>query len=124
MERVSSPNAPVPAGHYEQGWTHGGLVFVSGQLPIDPLTNAKCTGAAAEQVVRALLNVKAILDAAGTSLDRVLKMTVYVPDIETWDEIDAAYSVFFGKHRPARSIVPTRELHHGFKVELEAIAAL
>lgn len=124
MERVSSPNAPIPAGHYEQGWKHGGMVFVSGQLPVDLVTKAKCTGTAAEQAAQSLANVKAVLEAAGTSLDRVLKVTVYVSDIAVWDEIDTAYKDVFGGHKPARSVVPTRELHHGFKVEIEAIAAI
>ena len=124
MERVYTSDAPIPAGHYEQAWTHGGLVFVSGQLPIDPVTGERCTGTAAEQTAQALGNVKAILKAAGTSPARVLKVTVYVSDIAEWNEVDAAYSRFFGDHRPARSVVPTHGLHYGFKVEIEAIAAL
>lgn len=124
MKRVSTPNAPTPAGHYEQGWTHGGLVFVSGQLPIAPLTNARCTGSAAEQATQALHNVKAVLEAAGTCPERVLRVTIYVSDIAVWDEVDDAYKAFFGAHKPARSVVPTRDLHHGFQVEIEATAAI
>jgi 2-iminobutanoate/2-iminopropanoate deaminase len=124
MERVISQNAPIPAGHYEQGWKHGGLVFVSGQLPIDAVSEAKCTGTAAEQAAVSLSNMKAVLEAAGTGVNRVLKVTVYVSDITIWDEVDAAYRLFFGEHKPARSIVPVRDLHHGFKVEMEAVAAV
>ncbi len=124
MERVYTPDAPTPAGHYEQAWTHAGLVFVSGQLPIDPVKRERCTGTAAEQAAQALHNVEAILKAAGTGPDRVLKVTVYASDIAEWDEVDAACSRFFGSHRPARSVVPTHRRHYGFKVEIEATAAL
>ena len=65
-----------------------------------------------------------MLEAAGSRLDRVLKVTVYVSDIALWSEIDAAYRAFFGGHKPARSVVPTRDLHYGFKVEVDAIAAI
>lgn len=79
---------------------------------------------AAEQATQALGKVKAVLEAAGSRLDRVLKVTVYVSDIALWSEIDAAYRAFFGGHKPARSVVPTRDLHYGFKVEVDAIAAI
>ncbi|OQM76747.1 enamine deaminase RidA [Pseudaminobacter manganicus] len=124
MKKIFSSNAPVPAGHYEQGWKTGDLVFVSGQLPIDPKTKANNDGTAAEQTMQSLNNVKAVLEAAGTNLNRVVKVTVYVSDIAKWDEINAAYKDFFGEHRPARSVVPTPELHYGFQVEIEAIATL
>lgn len=122
MTRVVSPEAPVPAGHYEQGWVSGQLVFVSGQLPINPQTEEKVRGRASAQALQCLNNVKAVLRAAGTDIDRVLKVTVFVSDIAMWDEINDVYATFFGAHKPARSVVPTRELHHGFNVEIEAIA--
>lgn len=124
MERIFTPNAPAPVGHYEQGWKHGNLVFVSGQLPVNPETKEKCTGTVAEQATQSLKNVKAVLEAAGTSLDRVLKVTVYISNIRLWDEVNAVHSEFFGDHKPARSIIPTRDLHYGFKIEIEAIAAI
>lgn len=124
MERVFTPDAPTPAGHYEQGWTHAGLVYVSGQLPIDPSGRANGNATAGEQAAQALGNMKAVLEAAGSRLDRVLKVTVYVSDIALWGEIDTAYQAFFGGHKPARSVVPTRDLHYDFKVEVDAIAAI
>ena len=124
MERVFTPNAPKPAGHYEQGWTHARLVYVSGQLPIDPAGKTKGDATAGEQTTQALGNMEAVLEAAGSRLDRVLKVTVYVSDIALWGEIDAAYQAFFGGHKPARSVVPTRDLHYGCKVEVDAIAAI
>ncbi len=124
MEQILTPNAPRPAGHYAQAIVHRGLVYVSGQLPVDPATGAKRTGSIEEQTLQALENVKAILEAAGSDLGRVLKTTVYVSDIQLWDRVNAVYGKFFGEHRPARAVVPTRELHYGFKIEIEAMAAL
>ena len=124
MIEVSTPNAPPPAGHYAQAIVHGGLVYVSGQLPVDPATGEKRLGPIEEQATQALRNVAAILEAAGSGLGHVLKTTVYVSDIALWGRVNAVYAAFFGDHRPARAVVPTRELHYGFQVEIEAVAAV
>jgi 2-iminobutanoate/2-iminopropanoate deaminase len=124
MEEVSTPEAPLPAGHYAQAVVHGGLVYVSGQLPIDPETGEKRTGSIEEQTSQALENVAAILRAANSGLDRVVKTTVYVADIELWGRVNEVYAAVFGPHRPARAVVPTRDLHYGFQIEIEAIAAV
>jgi 2-iminobutanoate/2-iminopropanoate deaminase len=124
MKVVSTPDAPAPAGHYSQGIVHGGVVYVAGQLPIDPRTGEKRVGSIEEQAEQALQNVAAILEAAGSGLDRVLKVTVYVSDISLWGRVNAVYARLFGDHRPARAVVPTRELHYGFQIEIEAIAAV
>ena len=124
MKYIQTPNAPGPAGHYSQAIVHRGLVYVSGQLPVDPATGVKRTGSIEEQTLQALENIKAILEAAGSDLGRVLKTTVYVSDIQLWDRVNAVYARFFGDHKPARAVGPTRELHYGFKIEIEAIAAL
>jgi 2-iminobutanoate/2-iminopropanoate deaminase len=121
---ISTPNAPQPAGHYAQAIVHDGLVYVSGQLPVDPVSGEKRLGSIEEQAEQALKNVSAILKAAGSDLDHVLKTTVYVSDIGLWGRVNAVYAMFFGDHRPARAVVPTRELHYGFQVEIEAIAAI
>jgi 2-iminobutanoate/2-iminopropanoate deaminase len=119
---ISTPNAPQPAGHYAQAIVHNGLVYVSGQLAVDPATGEKKLGSIEEQTEQALQNVAAILQAAGSDLGRVLK--VYVSDMGLWGRVNAVYTTVFGDHRPARAVVPTRELHYGFQVEIEAIAAL
>jgi 2-iminobutanoate/2-iminopropanoate deaminase len=124
MIEVSTPNAPQPAGHYAQAIVHDGLVYVSGQLPVDPATGEKRLGSIEEQATQALRNVAAILEAAGSGLDHVLKTTVYVSDIALWGRVNAVYAAVFGDHRPARAVVPTRELHYGFQVEIEAVAAI
>jgi 2-iminobutanoate/2-iminopropanoate deaminase len=124
MIEVSTPNAPQPAGHYAQAIVHDGLVYVSGQLPVDPATGEKRLGSIEEQATQALRNMAAILEAAGSGLDHVLKTTVYVSDIALWGRVNAVYAAVFGDHRPARAVVPTRELHYGFQVEIEAVAAI
>lgn len=124
MKTISTSSAPAPAGHYSQAVVHDGLVFVSGQLPIDPLTGEKRIDSIEEQTRQALKNVAAILTAANSSLDNVLKVTVYVSDIDLWGRVNEVYAEFFGEHRPARAVVPTRELHHGFQIEIEAIASV
>jgi len=122
MLSVQTSKAPAPAGHYSQALVHGDLVFVSGQLPVDPETRRPVTGTAGDQTRQALANVEAILEAAGASLTDVLKVTVYVADVALWGEVNAAYAEVFGNHRPARAVVPVPELHHGVLVEIEAIA--
>lgn len=124
MTIISTPDAPAPAGHYSQAIVHGDTVYISGQLPIVPGTGEKITGSIEEQTTRVLKNVEAILKAAGSQLDRVIKTTVYVSDIALWGRVNAVYSEFFGDHRPARAVVPTRELHFGFLIEMEAVAAV
>jgi 2-iminobutanoate/2-iminopropanoate deaminase len=122
MEFVSTRNAPQPAGHYSQAVIHNDLVFVSGQLPVDPVSGEKVISSIEDQTKLALNNLKSILEAAGSSIDKVLKVTVYISDISLWGRVNAVYSQFFQDHKPARAVVPTRELHFGFQIEIEAIA--
>ena len=124
MREISTDQAPPPAGHYAQAIVHDDLVYVSGQLAVDPQTGEKRLGDIEAQTRQALANVAAILRAAGSDVDRVLKTTVYVADIALWGRVNAVYAAFFGDHRPARAVVPTRELHYGFLVEIEAVAVL
>ena len=124
MREVSTPNAPKPAGHYAQAIVHNNIVYVSGQRPIDPKTGEMFLGSIEEQTKQVLKNVSEILKAAGSDMNQVLKITLYVSDIELWGRVNTVYSEFFDKHRPARAVVPTRDLHYGFKIEVEAIAAI
>jgi len=122
MQQISTPKAPAPAGHYSQAIVHDGLVYVSGQLPINPATGEKITGSIEQQTEQVIKNVAAILEAAGSGLNQVLKTTVYLSDITLWDRVNRVYATLFGTHRPARAVVPTRSLHFGFQIEMEAIA--
>ena len=123
IKRISTPNAPTPAGHYSQATVYNGLVFVAGQLSIDPATGEHKTGPIEEQTERALSNVHAILQAAGSDWSRVLKMNISVADINLWETVNKVYSRVLGENRPARAVIPTGELHHGFLIEIEAVAA-
>ena len=122
MKIIVTDEAPEPAGHYSQGVVHGDLVFVSGQLPIVPGSDAKLVGSIEEQTEQVLRNVSAILEAAGSDLSKVLKVTVYISDISLWSRVNAVYAKFFGEHRPARAVVPTRDLHFGYQIEIDAVA--
>jgi len=124
MKAILTSDAPGPAGHYAQAIVHKGWVYVSGQLPIDPKTGEKRIGSIEEQTGQALKNVAEILKAANSDVSRVVKTTVYISDIGLWDRVNEVYAEFFGEHRPARAVVPTRELHFGFQIEIEAIAAV
>ena len=124
MKEISSNDAPQPAGHYSQAIEHKGILYVSGQLPVNPISNEKKVGSIEEQAEQALINLEAILKKANSDKSHVLKVTVYISYITLWDRVNSVYARFFGDHRPARAIVPTRELHFGFQIEVEAIAAV
>jgi 2-iminobutanoate/2-iminopropanoate deaminase len=123
IKRIETKNAPAAGGHYSQAVVHNGLVFVSGQLSIDPLTGERKLGSIEEQTEQVLRNVAEILKAANSDLGRVLKMTVYVADIELWSAVNEVYARVLGEHRPARAVIPTGKLHYGFLIEVDAIAA-
>ena len=124
MEFIETSNAPVPAGHYSQAVVHQGLVYVSGILPITP-DGDKLTDANIElQILQVLQNLEAILQAAGSSKEKVLKATVYVSDVQDWPRINSVYASFFEAHQPARVVVPVGTLHYGLNVELEVVAAV
>jgi 2-iminobutanoate/2-iminopropanoate deaminase len=123
IKRIQTPKAPTPAGHYSQATVYNGLVFVAGQLSIDPATGQYKLGSIEEQTEQALNNVHAILQAAGSDWSRVLKMTVYVADINLWEAVNKVYSRILGEHRPARAVIPTGPLHQGFLIEIDAVAA-
>ena len=123
ISRIETKNAPAAAGHYSQAVVYNGLVFVSGQISIDPQTGEKRLGSIEEQTEQVLRNVEAILKAANSDFSRVLKMTVYVADIELWAAVNEIYARVLGEHRPARAVIPTGKLHYGFLIEIDAIAA-
>ena len=123
MEAIATPNAPTAAGHYSQAIVHNGVVYVAGQLPIDPNDRNRPVGSIEEQTERTLRNVEAILIAAGSGLNRVLQMTIYISDIELWGGVNVAYARVMGGHKPARAVVPVKDLHYGYQIEIQAIAA-
>ncbi|MBA2527372.1 MAG: RidA family protein [Pyrinomonadaceae bacterium] len=123
IRTIETEKAPIPAGHYSQAVVYNGLVFVAGQLAIDPQSGERKLGSIEEQTEQVLKNVSEILKAAGSNMKLVLKMTVFVADIGLWERVNEVYSRVMGEHRPARAVIPTKELHHGFLIEIDTIAA-
>jgi 2-iminobutanoate/2-iminopropanoate deaminase len=122
MDFVSTGDAPKAIGPYSQGIIAGGLVFTAGQIAIDPKSGEVVPGGAAEQTARVMQNLTAILRAAGSGLDRVVKTTVFLTDMADFAAMNEVYGKAFGGHRPARSTVAVASLPKGVKVEIEAIA--
>ena len=121
---VSTPGAPEPAGHYSQATVHNGVVYVAGMLPLDPVTRALVPGGIEVQLERTLANIEAVLTAAGSDWAHALRLTVYVPDITLWGQVNATYARILGDARPARAVIPTRELKPGVLCEIDCIAAV
>jgi len=119
---VNTYDAPLPAGHYSQAIVAGNMIFVSGQIPVTPLTGDKIPGSIGEQTYQALQNLLNIVKAAGGDLHTIVKTTIFITDINNWEEINRVYADFFGSTQPARSIVQVSNLYHGAKIEIEAIA--
>lgn len=119
---IHTPNAPAAIGPYSQAVKTGNLVFVSGQLPIDPTTGAFAGNDIASQTRQSLTNVKAILEAAGYSCADVVKTTVLLSDIADFAAMNAVYAEFFTENCPARAAFAVKDLPKGALVEIEAIA--
>ena len=124
MKSVETDRAPMPRGHYAQAIVHRGVVYVAGQLPIDPAHPERPPGDIRSQTEQVLDNLSAILQAAGSDLGSLLQVTIYVTDLDLWGEVNAVYAARLGAHRPARAVVPVAALHRGFKVEIQATAAV
>ena len=122
MNAISTTNAPAAIGPYSQAISVGELVFVSGQLPIDPATGAFAEGGIKELTRQSLTNMKAILEEAGTSMANVLKTTVFLADMNDFAAMNEVYAEFFAAPFPARSAVAVKTLPKGALVEIECIA--
>ena len=118
---VYTQNAPAALGPYSQAIDLGDVVFTSGQIPVDPATGKIPEGVTA-QAEQSLRNVQAILEAAGTSMDKVIKTTVFISDMNTFVDINAVYATFFTEPYPARSCVEVARLPKDVMLEVEAIA--
>jgi len=124
MKAVSTLDAPTARGHYSQAVIHAGLVYVAGQLPIVPGDAERRLVSFEEQARRVIDNVIAILDAAGSGAGLIVKATVYIADVAHWPAFNAIYAEKLGAHKPARTVVPVAQLHYGYLVEMDAIAAV
>ncbi|MCQ2134428.1 MAG: RidA family protein [Bacteroidales bacterium] len=122
MKQIATDKAPAAIGPYSQAINEGGLVFVSGQIPIDPATGAFVEGGITEQTTQSLTNLRNILAEAGTDLSHVMKTTVFLADIADFAAMNAVYAQFFTAPYPARSAVAVKDLPKGALVEIECIA--
>ena len=121
-DRVQTDNAPKAIGSYSQAVKANGFIFASGQIPLDPATMQIVEGGIREQTDRVLNNLKAVLEAAGSSLDRVVKTTVFLADLGDFAEMNEVYGRFFGEAPPARSTVEVSRLPRDVRVEIDVIA--
>ena len=122
MNVIDTKNAPGAIGPYSQAYEVNGLIFTSGQLPVDPATGAFAPGGVAEQTRQSLLNVQAVLAAAGLTLEHVVKTTVFLQSMDDFAAMNAVYAGFFPGEPPARSAVEVARLPKDALVEIEAIA--
>jgi reactive intermediate/imine deaminase len=121
---ISTPNAPAAVGPYSQAVVQGGLVFLSGQIPLDPASGTLVQGDISAQTRRVLDNLVAVLQAAGSDLSQVCKVTIFVTDLGDFAAINKVYASYFAADPPARSTVQVAALPLGASVEIEAIASL
>ena len=125
MKTIVCKGSPPPSGHYSSAVVHGGIVYVSGQLPRVPGQPGDfALPTIEEQTRQALLNAEAILLEAGSRRELVLRSTLYVSDISYWAPVNTEYAAFFGNHKPARAIVPVGKFRNGFLIEIDMIAAV
>ncbi|WP_298817524.1 RidA family protein [uncultured Roseibium sp.] len=124
QEHIQTDKAPVPFGHYAQATKYGGVIYVSGQLAAKVDGTHRCAEPFEDQVQQALQNLIAIVEAGGGDKHTILKVTAYVVGVHHWPTFNTIYAETFGKAQPARAVVPVPALHHGYLIELDAIAAV
>ena len=122
MKAIHTDQAPKALGPYSQAIEAGGMVFASGQVPIDPATDQFVSGGIKEQTRQSLTNARSILQQAGTDLSHVVKTTVFLADMADFDAMNEVYAEFFSQPYPARSAVAVKQLPKGALVEVECIA--
>jgi 2-iminobutanoate/2-iminopropanoate deaminase len=124
LERVSTDSAPKAIGPYSQGIKANGFVFCSGQIPANPSTGELVTGSITDQTKQSLSNVKGVIDASGSSMDKVVKCTVFLKNMDDFSEMNAEYAKWFSEPAPARAAVQVARLPKDVGIEIEAIAIL
>lgn len=123
MKLITAEKLSLPGGHYSHGAIAGNSLFISGQLPFLPNSQAFPEGVEA-QTAQAMANVEAVLQAVGAGLQQLVNVQIYITDVAHWPIVNQAYAALMGAHRPARTIVPCGPLHHGALVEIAAVAEI
>lgn len=124
MKTIFAPGAPQAVGPYCHAVQHGDMLFTSGQLAIDPTTNQLVNGNIKKETLQVLENLEAILNAAGSNKNKVIKVNVYITDLGDFSSINEVYLEFFRDHTPARACVEVSNLALGAKIEIDMVAAL
>lgn len=119
---ISTDKAPKAIGPYSQACTYNGFIYVSGQIPLNPETNQLVVGPVADQTHQVMTNLGAILEAAGSNLNRVIKTTVFLKDMKDFEEMNRVYAEFFPGPKPARATVQVARLPRDVSIEIDAIA--
>lgn len=122
IQLISTQKATPAGGHYSQATISNGMIFISGQLGFTPGTKEKEVGDIEQETLNCLENLRLILEECNATTDDLVKVTIYISDVEYWPMVNSVYAEFLGEHKPARAIVPCNVLHYGFNVEIEAIA--
>lgn len=123
IEYINHASAPLPRGHYSQAVKANGFVFVSGQLPVLPGDELRIPPGLDAQVLQVFENLKAVLLASGSSLDKLVSVQIYVTDIANWPRVNALYARMLGDGpAPARTVIPCQHLHYGAELEVSAVA--
>lgn len=124
MKYIETPKSVKPLGPYCQGIVANGMVFVSGTVGMDPATNAMIPGGIKEQAAQTLANIKSILEAGGSELGKVLKVSVYLKDGADFKVMNDVYASFFGDHKPTRTTVVAGFVKDGILIEIDCVASL
>ncbi len=124
MRAIHTKYSRNSKGHYVPGMIHNDTLYISGQLSLDLDTGEIVEGGIAAETKRALENMEMVLKEADLTKKDIVMVRLYTSDFDNWDIINEEYSNYFGDHKPARAVVPTRELHYGCLIEIEAVAAI
>ncbi len=124
LKTINTDRAPAAIGPYSQAVAAGGMLYVSGQIPLDPSTGEIVGESVADQTTRVLDNLKAVVEAAGSDLGKVVKVTIFITDMKQFAVVNEIYGTYFAEPYPARACVEVCELPKGVQVEMDAIAVL
>ncbi len=121
MKKITTEFTSKDGGHYSPGVVYNGLLYISGQLSVNPKTGTRANNVV-DETWQALENLERVLKAAGSTKNDVIQCRLYTPDVAYWPEINKVYAEFFGNHKPSRVVVPSNTLHGDCLVEIEAVA--